>query len=229
MKLLVAGLALALLGACGSDKTGSSPVMSAVGSFAKDSLAKVSPGKKAAATGAAKGGKGTDPAKRRAELEKAGKPVLRVSSKAMGLASFVKIADAKGPVLTWATPDGATFSQRNGVLIQTRGLGADLMSATAPSVAQLMQPGQKYTRIYYFLGGDDQGVKRTYDCVTTIAGPDRIEILGRAHATTHVVETCARSGVKVKNDFWIEGSRIRQSREWVSSGIGHIEFARVVD
>lgn len=229
MKVLAAGLALVLLAACGSEKAGPNPVLSAVGSFAKDSLAKVSPGKKDAKGGEAKGGKGAKPADRRAELEKAGKPVLRLSSKAMGLSSFVRVADAKGPVLTWATPDGATFSQRNGVLIQTRGLGADLMSAKAPSVAQLMQPGQRYKRIYYFLGDDDQGVKRTYDCVTKIAGPDRVEILGRTHATTHVVETCTRSGVKLKNDFWIEGSKIRQSREWVSAGIGHIEFARVVD
>lgn len=229
MKVVVAGLALALLGACGSEKTGPNPVVSAIGSFAKDNMAKATARKGEA--GAKQGGKGPGPAERRAALQKGGQPILRVSSKPLGLTSFVKINDAKGPVLTWATPDGATFSQRNGVLIQTRGLGADLMSAQAPSVSQLLQAGTPYQRVYYFLGADDQGTRRTYDCATAIAGRDSIEILGRSHATTHVVETCVRSsgGGKLTNDFWIESTAIRQSRQWVSAGIGHIEFARVID
>lgn len=217
---------MALLGACGND-TSPNPMAAAVGAMAKDSMVKLK-GRKTAGAPAAKA---ASPAERRAALQKGGQPILRVSSKPLGLTSFVKINDAKGPVLTWATPDGATFSQRNGVLIQTRGLGADLMSAQAPSVSQLLQAGTPYQRVYYFLGADDQGTRRTYDCATAIAGRDSIEILGRSHATTHVVETCVRSsgGGKLTNDFWIEGSTIRQSRQWVSAGIGHIEFARVID
>lgn len=224
IKLAMAALALTLMGACGNDRTGPSPIVTAMGAMAKEGMAKVAP-RKAAAKG---GGKSVSPAERRAKLEEAGKPVLRVSSKTLGQNGFFSIVDAKGPVLTWAA-DGATFSQRGGVLIQTRGLGADLMSAEAPSPSQLMQAGIPYQRVYYFLGADDQGTRRTYDCTTAIAGRDSVEILGRSHATTHVTETCVRTNGKLTNDYWFEGAAIRKSRQWVSGGIGYIEFERVID
>ncbi len=226
-KSLIAGLvALALVGACGNDRA-PNPVLAAVGAAAKTSVSKMK-GQKA---GTAPATKAASPEELRAELAQAGKPVLLVSSKALGQTGFLMVSDAKGGVLTWATPDGATFTQRDGVLIQTRGLGADLMSAQAPSVSQLMQAGARYQRVYFFLGGDDQGTRRTYDCATSVVGPENIDVLGRAHATIHVTETCARStgGGKLTNEFWIEGSMIRQSRQWVSAGIGFIDFARVID
>ena len=131
-------------------------------------------------------------------------------------------------MLTWAA-DGATFSQRNGVLIQTRGLGADLMSAQAPSPSQLQQAGNSYQRMYYFLGEDDQGTRRTYDCTTAIVGGESVEVLGRSYATTHVTETCTRPNGKLTNDYWFQGSSIRKSRQWVSAGVGYVEFERVID
>ncbi len=223
---LAAGLALvAILGACGNDKSGPNPMVSAIGAMAKDSVAKV----KARKAGGKSGGKAVSDEERRAKLEEAGKPILRVSSATLGQTGFLTVLDDKGDVLTWKTPDGATFSQRSGVLIQTRGLGADLMSAQAPSVGQLMQPGTSYQRIYYFLGDDDQGTRRTYDCTTTIVGKERIEVLGRSHRATHVSETCERKLGKLTNDYWIEGASIRQSRQWVSGAIGYIEFQRVID
>jgi hypothetical protein len=225
----LAGLvALALLGACGNDRT-PNPMVAAIGDMAKSRLAKVRGGK-AAEPGAASA-KAASAEDLRAELAKAGKPVLLVSSKTLGQTGFLRVSDAKAGVLTWTTPDGATFSQRDGVLIQTRGLRADLMSAQVPSVGQLLQAGTPYQRVYFFLGGDDQGTRRTYDCATSILGKESIDVLGRSHSATRVTETCTRSsgGGKLTNEYWIEGSMIRQSRQWVSAGIGFVDFARVID
>ena len=223
---LVAGVALlAVLVACGNEKSGPNPMVSAIGAMAKDGVAKVAAKK----SGGKSTAKAATPAELRTQLEAAGKPVLLASSKTLGQTGFLSILDAKGDVLTWTTPDGATFSQRNGVLIQTRGLGADLMSAETPSVGQLLHPGASYQRIYYFLGDDDQGTRRTYDCTTTTVGKESIEVLGRSHSATHVSETCERPLGKLTNDYWIEGASIRQSRQWVSGAIGYIEFQRVID
>jgi hypothetical protein len=147
----------------------------------------------------------------------------------LGQTGFLTLFDTKGDVLTWKTPDGVTFSQRGGVLIQTRGLGADLMSSQAPSVEQLMRAGEGYQRIYYFLGDDDQGTRRTYDCTTRIVGKESIEVLGRTHQTTRVSELCERPLGKLTNDYWVEGASIRKSRQWVSGAIGTIDFERVID
>ena len=224
-KLVTAAVVLALLSGCGNEKSGPNPVASAIGAMAQQSVAKV----KAKKSGGTSTKKAATPAELRAQLEAGGKPVLLVSSKTLGQTGFLGIFDSKGEVVTWKTPDGATFSQRNGVLIQTRGLGADLMSAQAPSVGQLLQPGTGYKRIYYFLGADDQGTRRTYDCTTAIVGKETIEVLGRSHAATHVTETCTRPNGKVTNDYWLEGQSIRQSRQWVSGMIGYVEFQRVID
>lgn len=225
-RVATAAAVLALLVGCGNDKSGPNPMVSAIGAMAKQGVAKVKAKK---AEGGQPATKAATPAELRGQLEAAGKPVLLVSSKTLGQTGFLGISDAKGDVVTWRTPDGATFSQRNGVLIQTRGLGADLMSAQAPSVGQLMQPGTSYQRIYYFLGDDDQGTRRTYDCKTTIVGKESIDVLGRSFGATHVTELCERPLGKVTNDYWIEGSSIRQSRQWVSGAIGYIDFQRVID
>ena len=225
MKFLAGAVLIVALAACGNEKTGPNPVVSAIGAMAKGSVAKV----KARKSGGKTGGKAVSPEERRAALEEAGKPILRVSSKTLGQTGFLTISDNKDDVLTWKTPDGVTFSQRNGVLIQTRGLGADLMSAQAPSVAQLMRAGEGYQRIYYFLGGDDQGTRRTYDCTTTIVGKGSIEVVGRTYNATHVTELCERPLGKLTNDYWVEGSSIRKSRQWVSGAIGYIDFERVID
>lgn len=220
---LAAGIALlVVLAACGNEKTGPSPMVSAIGAMAKGSVAKV----KSAGT---PGGKAVSADEQRAALEAAGKPILLVSSATLGQTGFLTLFDTKGDVLTWKTPDGVTFSQRGGVLIQTRGLGADLMSSQAPSVEQLMRAGKGYQRIYYFLGDDDQGTRRTYDCTTTIVGKESIEVLGRTHQATRVSELCERPLGKLTNDYWVEGTSIRKSRQWVSGAIGTIDFERVID
>ena len=223
-KFAAAVAVLALLAGCGNDKSGPNPIVSTISGMAKTSVAKM----KGAKAGAKTAGKSVTPAERRAKLEEAGKPILRVASAALGQNALLTIADAKGDVISWKTPDGATFAQRGGVLIQTRGLGADLMSADVPSVAQL-RSGAGYQRIYYFLGADDQGTRRTYDCTTSVVGQESIEIMARSHATTHVTEVCERPLGKVTNDYWIEGGSIRKSRQWVSSGIGYVDFERVID
>lgn len=219
-RLGVAVIALALLAACGNDKNTSNPVVSAVGQLAKASLAK-SKGNKAGASATAK-------PVGRAELAAYGKPILRVQSKTLGQDGFLTVADVKGEVVTWTASAQATFSLRNGVLIQTRGLGADLMSADVPSVAQL-KSAASYQRVYYFLGGDDQGTRRTYDCVASVVGRETVEVVGKTHTVTHVSEQCTRPLGKLTNDFWIEGSTIRKSRQWASSLVGYLEFERVID
>lgn len=220
-RLVAAALALSLLGACGNETGGGNPMVAAVGQMAKASLAKAKGGKDAAATPAAQ------PVSR-ADLAAFGKPILRIRAERLGQDAFLTIADQKSGVVTWTAQGAATFSLRDGVLIQTRGLGADLMSAEAPSLAQL-KSGASYTRVYYFLGPDDIGTRRTYECAASTVGRETIEVVGKSHAVTRVSEVCSRQGSNVTNDFWIEGTTIRKSRQWASAMVGHVEFEKVID
>ena len=219
-RLVAVAAALAFVAACGNDKGASNPVAAAVGQMAQATIAKGKKGAAAAPQAAAPVG--------RAELAAYGKPILRVQSKALGQDGFLTIVDAKENVVTWTAQGQANFSLRDGVLIQTRGVGSDLMSAQAPSLAQL-KSGASYERIYYFLGPDDIGTRRTYDCTAATIGRETIEVLGKTHATTHVTETCTRQNGKVSNDYWIEGNSVRKSRQWASNGATYLEFEKVID
>ena len=213
--LLVAGLT-----GCGNTKSEPSPIGTAVGGFAKATLSSVT-GKK---SGAAPSAPVT-----RADIEKYDMPILRAVIPARAADALLTISDAKGSVVTWKTTDGTTFTHREGVLIQTRGLGPDLMSSQAPSAAELRADGGTHQRIYYFLGDDDQTTRRTYDCTVTADGTEQIEIFARTHSVAKFTETCSRPQGSIKNTFWFEGSTIRKSKQLASGGVGFITFERVVD
>lgn len=221
---LAAGLAVAaLLAGCGNEKAEPNPVGAMVGTMAKATISRMQARRAGAAATQA-------PAPvTRADIEKFGMPILRVTIPTRGADALVTITDQKGEVVTWSTTDGTTFTFRNGILIQTRGLGPDLMSADAPGLAQLLQDGGTYQRVYFFLGADDATTRRTYDCAVKVVGPETIEVFQKSHRTTRVAEVCARQGGTITNEYWIEGGTVRKSKQLTSGAIGFIETERVVD
>jgi hypothetical protein len=223
VKLASCLIAIAVLSACGNDKGEPSPMAGILGGVAKSTLAKVK-GKRGSATAPVAAAPVT-----RADIEKYGIPILRAVIKSRGADALVTISDTKGAFVTWATTDGTTFTLRNGVLSQTRGLGPDLMSAAVPSVAELSKNGGTHRRSIFLLGEDDRSTRRDYDCTVSVVGNETIEVFSRGHATLHIKEECIRPQGKFTNDFWLEGAAVRKSRQWTSPGIGYIEFEKVVD
>lgn len=164
----------------------------------------------------------------RAEIEKSGQPVMRVKIPSRGLDTFLTIRDRRGDYVNWFTADGKLFTFRNGVLIETRGLGADLMSSAAPTPGQIAT-GSGHRRSYFFVDADDQTGRRDYGCRVENLGSVPVTIFARQHNTREIREVCERDVGRITNRYWLEGSTIRKSLEWVSPGIGQVEFERVVD
>ena len=213
----------ALLAGCGNDRGEPSPVGAMVGGLAKTAISKVrSIGKPQAAPA-------VTPKLTRADVEKYGIPLLRVVVKARGADALVTIRETKGNVVTWTTTDGTTFALNDGVLIQTRGLGPDLMSASVPTVADLAVDQGSHPRSYFFLGEDDRTQRRDYTCTMAAVGKETITIFDKAYETLHVTEECIRAEGKITNDFWLQGAVVRKSRQWTSPGTGYIEFEKAVD
>jgi len=224
VRFAVICIAFSLLASCGSEKYSGSPLVQAVGAVAKATVGKVA----AKRAGASAASPAPTPVTR-GDLEKFGMPILRAVIAARGADAYLTISDTKGDVVTWSTTDRTTFTLRDGVLIQTRGLGPDLMSAQAPTLGALRTDGSKYQRIYFLLGADDRSTRRTYDCTVSVGGQEVIEVFGRSHRVTHVTESCSRPQDSIANEFWIEGSVIRKSRQLASGGAGFIDFEQVVD
>lgn len=220
---LVLCVAAAALVGCGNDRGEGSPIGAAVGGIAKSALSRVTGRDKAEVPPAATA-KLT-----RAEIEAYGIPLLRVVIIARSADVLLTIRETTGSVVTWTTTDGTTFSLNDGLLIQTRGLGPDLMSAAVPTFADLGTDGGSHLRSYFFLGEDDRSLRRDYTCTVAVVGKETIKIFEKLHETLHVAEECVRDEGKITNNFWIEGKIIRKSRQWTSPGIGYAEFEKAVD
>lgn len=177
------------------------------------------------------GGSATVPASRlsRDQVEKIGQPVIHVMTPARGQDTLLVIRDrGPGDILAWGGADATLFTFRDGVLIETRGLGSDLMSSSAPSVAML-RSGAVYRRDYFVLGSDDRTESHPFRCSTTRQETGEVAVYGLVHSVTHLRETCDGRGEAITNDYWLEGATVRKAREWVSPDIGHVWFERVID
>ncbi len=212
---LAAGLALS---GCSNDKSGQKTVGAALAAAIKDTV----------------GGKGGGAAPKtpdqmtRAELAAQGRPVMRVKIASRGVDRFLVLYQRSGDISVWTDGDGTTFTFRNGVLIESRGMGGELMSSAVPTPGQIAGGGS-YRRTYFVNGSEDRNERRDYSCQAGSDGGQVLVLFGRSHTTRHVVETCERAEGRLTNQYWFEGGTIRKSREWLSPSVGYVEFERIID
>lgn len=193
--------ALALVSACGEDTTGG---FRDIGE---------------AAVQIVRGGKGDEGVTASdAELRNFGKPLLKITQmKAGGDVVLAAVGDRPEGV-TWRSADSKTLSFRKAVLVATRGLGNDLMSAQEPDIRS--GPG-KVVRDHYYLGGDEDIRRMRFICTLSDQGPQRIAVTGVAFDTRLVVEDCVGDTQQFTNRYWIQpDSGIRRSEQWAGPEIG---------
>lgn len=159
----------------------------------------------------------------RAMVDQIAAPVRAVTlEKRNQQALMVEIARNNG-VETWSSVDKVTISVRNGVLVATRGLGDDLMAASAqhPVLRNSADGGTR--RTYSLLNGADQMVRVSADCVAKSEGVQAIEIVEKTYNLNKVVELCTLGREQFTNIYWLDSSgSIRKSRQWVSPNVGSI-------
>lgn len=146
----------------------------------------------------------------------AGAPEILVTLTGRGVRFKMFVLEKDGPVTIWAAQDGTQIFLRDGFLIGTRGFGRDLMSADAPSMAQLraMKP---HTRHYFDLDGSDTTIRFDFACAV-IVGENSANLPG----TKHLVEACVHPDGTLQNEFWLNSSGTAQkSSQWVSTGVGY--------
>ncbi|NNE50907.1 MAG: hypothetical protein HKN30_00715 [Sulfitobacter sp.] len=127
-------------------------------------------------------------------------------------ASLLIESERNRDVVTFITPDGATVSLRSGVIVATRGLGFDLMSADVSDVTRaLRNGGGDATRIHRYLDGEDQVVILSLVC----------DIVGGATLT----ETCYGDGIKITNTYRGRGTgTYAASRQWIGPERGYLRL-----
>ncbi|GHC50430.1 hypothetical protein GCM10007315_10910 [Gemmobacter tilapiae] len=213
--LLTGLLALALAG-CGSEKD-AAPVAKTVGAALKG-LGKP----KAAAAGA--------PALTQAALAQYKTPMIMVEIPTMQLFTFVVPYGQNGSIETWASADKKTLAFRDGLVVGTRGFGADIMQASGPSLAQIAAGQGQHKRIYVYLDGADQSQRYEFDCVLQDRGRSNITVVERQHTVRHIAESCTGKGAEFTNEYWIEnGNFLRKSNQLINTSWGPMVLTRVID
>jgi hypothetical protein len=150
--------------------------------------------------------------------------VLVENSQAMG---FLALEVTNGRYKTWRSSDGATFTIRNGFLTATKALGEDLVSAQVP-VSVITSGTQK--RVHYYLDGDEQVAPTSLSCNWKYVGAEVSPILTKTYQTKHYQESCSSDDLSFRNDYWIDSSgSVRQSRQFVSSGVGYLSLMAIKD
>lgn len=148
-------------------------------------------------------------------------PYLSMIRRATGVVTTLTPLDVDGSVVTWRSNSGAQLVTRDGVLIATRGFGADLMSADAPDVATLVRGTAGYGRSYHLLDGNDTPVRLVYSCTAAAGSGPAV-----AGATRHIVESCEGDAGRIKNDYWISSAgQVVKSQQFVSESAGYFEIS----
>ena len=215
LRLLAVGLGIMALSACGPD---TSEIATLTGAKAVVAAA-VAPITKRNAPKA-------NNQMTRAKLANILTPVDLVTIETTGAQGVIaKIGTNRG-VETWSSVDNKTLAMRNGIIIATRGLGADLISAAAP---QAIAAGQTYQRSHVVLDGADQPVTSRFSCHMTAGAAETIVVVERSYATRRITERCSGDSGAFVNDYWVETSgKLRKSRQLISKDIGFVVIEHLI-
>ena len=134
-----------------------------------------------------------------------------------------------GDTETWSSVDDKTLAIRAGQIVGTRGLRGDLVAAEVPALSQIVAGSGSHDRVLVTIGEDETTLRSRYACTLSVAGGATITLVERSFATRHVQENCAGEGGSFTNDYWFQGSTLRQSRQWMGADLGHILLSRLRD
>lgn len=222
----VAGLCLLALSACGND--GNAGLL---GGLPIKMLAKAALGRQAAPAPAPT--QAPDPATvaaSRKMLEEAGTPLYIVQNPDLGLLAYFGQYGRNGDVETWATPDFTSISLRDGMVVATRGLGSDIMSAKAPATAEVAGGTGMTRRSYYYIDAADQTQRFDYGCILSDKGREKVTLIGKEYDLRRVDESCSGQQGSFVNSYWFEGeAKLRQSSQHLVPGIANLLLQRIID
>lgn len=142
-----------------------------------------------------------------------------------GVAAALVPAGQNGAVLSWQTRDEVQLSFADGVLVASRGLGHDLMSAEVDGTIAALRGGpDRYARRLGHLDGHWDVVPTRQSCEMTRQGDQVHRSTSGPLAVRVFAETC--DGATPIENRYHKGAdgRLWWSRQWVSPEVGYVEI-----
>ena len=165
----------------------------------------------------------------RADLAQILTPVDLITVERLGAQGVIAKVATNAGVETWSSVDKKTVSFRAGVLVASRGLGDDLIGASVPPLSRIMA-ADPFTRSHSWMRGNDQVLRQDFTCRGTLVGSTAITIVERSYAVRQFRESCTGASGSFQNDYWVQmGGKLRQSRQFVSDGVGYVTIQHLSD
>ncbi len=152
-------------------------------------------------------------------------PMILVEAPGVGVAATLLQVGRNGDVSTWQTRDGVQLSLLDGVIVASRGLGHDVMSADVSGVQRaLVRRGGAYQRVWSEPDGDFGLVYHTQDCVLAVSGRRSNDGPTGPATVLRMVETCdgPDGGIRSIYDIGPDGF-IWGSQQWLTPEIGLLQ------
>lgn len=150
---------------------------------------------------------------------------LQVGFLSRGVVGAVLLDQRDGAFETWLSPDRATITFENGLLHNTRGLGAGLLATELSQSSALVRSRQEgfADRLMTFLNGNDVAVTRTFRCAVSVVGPRDVTLNTGVVPATLMRENCKSLDEEFTNRYWVDGQgNIIQSSQWTGAFLGAI-------
>ena len=136
-------------------------------------------------------------------------------------------AGARDGVIRWRGTDNAQIQTRDGLIIATRGLSNDLMTADLGALAPLIRSGApgRIIRLHRVLDGADSMQIQSWICDIAPTGPESIRIGETRHVIAlRVAETCHGPRGGFTNLHWVHDGAIVQSWQRINDDPGQIQL-----
>lgn len=128
----------------------------------------------------------------------------------------------------FATTDRKTLTMKQGMVVATRGLADDLMSASVGQSLSLIRARRSGTaqRDMYHLNGAGESLRVTLSCKINVSGSDRVKQGVIDRATTTITETCSAAEQQFTNTYQVDNAgMIVASSQWLSPILGHADIS----
>ncbi|KAB7609829.1 YjbF family lipoprotein [Amylibacter sp. SFDW26] len=161
----------------------------------------------------------------RAQVEASTLPLLRITLEQTNtLSTAVKISENDG-ASAYILASGQGLSFKNGILINTRGLGNDMLSlgTTFTTIRDNIRTDKSY-RTYRYLDAEANIFQINFACSTRLGDLESLEQLERTYSVFRVTETCTGRSEKFENTYLIDQNtnQVWYSREWISPVVGYV-------
>jgi hypothetical protein len=160
--------------------------------------------------------------------EAAGAPALvkSLQSTSNAFTVFVRqTTNAKGEE-TWISLDKLSLGMKSGMIMATRGLGADQLAGDPYQTLAAVKAGRNAVpeRFITHINGDSQAETLAFRCSVSFQKQAPVDLGGYTANTDLYYEDCRNTQTKFRNFFWVErGSRkLVQSRQWISESLGSV-------